>query len=356
MSSPDPRACAPRPSPATAACSTTSRSRTPAAPSTCATRPPPQRHRRSLSHGWCATGPRMYKGPVRRGPFGFSRRPRGYVDQPSPASELPRGPVHVLGWCLFPGTHVARVELSLNGGAPERARLAMERGDIPALSDDPAAPLSGFEHKVDLSSLPQSVRTVRVEATAHAMDGRELRLEPVEFALGPPEPAFEDHAAAAALRTRSKRPLRPRQAAIEPLSGRPLRPLAFSHVLTHGGASLYLLELLRRLSRDHGFECELVALTDGPLRELFEASGIPVHLTDGFPVTSLERYEGNVAELVAWAAAGQFDVTLVNTLGSFAGGSVAARLGIPAVWAVHESFPLPLFWHAAYQAGALHPY
>jgi glycosyltransferase involved in cell wall biosynthesis len=127
-------------------------------------------------------------------------------------------------------------------------------------------------------------------------------------------------------------------------------------VLAHGGASLYLLELLRRLTEDHGFECELVGLADGPLRPLFEKAGVPVHLTDGFPVATLERYEGNVAELVAWAAAGQFDAVLVNTLGSFVGGDLAGRLGIPALWAVHESFPLALFWHTAYEAGTLHPY
>jgi D-inositol-3-phosphate glycosyltransferase len=292
----------------------------------------------------------MYKRPVRR--RGFLRRPRGYVDFPQPGAELPRGPVHVLGWCAFPGTSVARVEISVNGGPPERARPAMERGDIPALTLDPAAPLSGFEHKADLAQLPPETREVTLAATAYAMDGRELRLEPARFAVGLPEPGFEEESGAGAtLRARSMRALRPRAD-----HDGPLRLLAFSHVLAHGGASLYLLELLRRLSRDHGFECELVALTDGPLRERFEQAGIPVHLSDGFPVTTLERYEGNVAELLAWSAAGSFDVALVNTLGSFVGGNVAGRLGIPALWSVHESFPLPMFWHTAYEPGVLHPY
>jgi glycosyltransferase involved in cell wall biosynthesis len=302
----------------------------------------------------------MYKGHVRRGPFGglFRQgRPRGYIDFPQAGAELPRGPVHVLGWCVFPGTSVARVELSVNGGPPGHARLAMDRGDIPTLTKEQAAPLSGFEHKTDLSDLAPETREVTVEATAHAMDGRELRLEPVRFAIGPPQPAFEDDdGSATTLRARSKRPLRPHTAPAKPLPGRPLRLLAFSHVLTHGGASLYLLELLRRLSRDHGFECEVVALSDGPLRDAFEDAGMPVHLTDGFPVTTLERYEGNVAELVAWGAAGRFDVALVNTLGSFAGGDAVGRLGVPTVWSVHESFTLPMFWHTAYEPGVLHPY
>jgi glycosyltransferase involved in cell wall biosynthesis len=300
----------------------------------------------------------MYKSHVLRGKKGFRRRPRGYVDYPESGTVLPRGPVHVLGWCLFPGTAVARVEIRVNGGPPERARLAMERGDIQRLTDVPAAPLSGFEHKLDLSGLPPGARRVELTVTAYALDGRELEIEPVEFAVGPAQAPFEDDdGAAAALRARSKRALRPHPAASgSSPSGKPPRLLAFSHVLAHGGASLYLLELLRRLGRDHGFECELVALADGPLRPRFEDAGVPVHLTDGFPVSTLERYEGNVAELAAWAAAGHFDAVLVNTLGAFAGGDVASRLGVPALWAVHESFPLPMFWHSAYPAGTLHPY
>jgi D-inositol-3-phosphate glycosyltransferase len=297
----------------------------------------------------------MYKGPVP--PLGFFRRPRGYIDYPDPKDdpELPRGPVHILGWCLFPGATVARVEISVNGAPEERARLGMERGDIPARTSHPAAPISGFEHKCDLTALPAAVTSVRIEAIAHATDGRTLRMDPVELRVAPLRPVIrdEDARAAAEQRARSRRALRPRPAA---RPDGPQRLLVFTHVLTHGGASLYLLELLKRLTRDHGFECEVVSMADGPLREPLEQAGIAVHLTDGFPVRTALRYEGHVAELVAWASAGGFDAVLVNTLGAFAGGDAADRLGVPAVWAVHESFPLPMFWHSAYAPGALHPH
>src|SRR4051794_29211473 len=141
----------------------------------------------------------MYKRQVPRGQKGFFRRPRGYIDHPQAHAELPRGPAHVLGWCLFPGTSVARVEIRVNGGQPERARLAMERGDIQRLTNEPAAPLSGFEHKLDLSGLPPDTRSVELAATAYGLDGRELRLEPVEFAVGPAQAPVEDDQAAAAL-------------------------------------------------------------------------------------------------------------------------------------------------------------
>src|SRR4051794_37705717 len=283
-------------------------------------------------------------------PRGFFRRPRGFVDWPRPNETLPRAPIQVIGWCLFPEATVARVELSVNGRPPERARLAMERPDIQAFSGHRDAPISAFEHKADLTGIPDIAGAITVEATAHATDGRTLALEPVTFTLEPaqPERGFEH---AAELRARALRPLhhpRPHEAGV--------RLLAYSHLLVHGGGSLYLVELLARLQAEHGFRCEVVTLADGPLREELERRGIQVHITDGFPVMSVERYEGHMAELVAWAAAGGFNAVLANTLASFAGADLASRLQVPCVWAVHESFTLPMFWHTSFEPGSLHPY
>jgi glycosyltransferase involved in cell wall biosynthesis len=261
-----------------------------------------------------------------------------------------------MGWCLFPGSSVAHVDVSVNGGPPERARLAIEREDIPALTNHRDAPIAGFEHRPDLGDLPRDARTASVEAVAHAFDGRTLRLDPIELKVAAPQAPWADDGspAAAELRERSIRPLAGREAA--PGSGDELRVLAFTHMLVHGGGSLYLLELLQRLVCEPGISCEVVTLVDGPLRAPMEALGIPVHVTDGFPVTSMARYEGNLAELVAWAAPRDFDAVLVNTLGSFSGGDLAGRLGVPAVWAVHESFTMPMFWHTAFPPNVLDPY
>jgi glycosyltransferase involved in cell wall biosynthesis len=296
-------------------------------------------------------GPRAGR-PREAPPARFFRRPRGYIDWPKPGATLPRAPVHLVGWCLFPESSVARVEVSVDGRPPERARLAMERPDIESYTHHPDAPISAFEHKLDLADLPPDSRTVRIEAKAHSIDGRSLPIDPVELALTPAtESRPADTAAAAQLRVRSTRPLR------HPRPNTPgVRLLAYAHMLVHGGGSLYLLELLRRLNDEPGFSCEVATLADGPLRHELEDLGIPVHVTDGFPVTSIERYEGHMAELVAWAAAGGFNALLANTLASFPGADLATRMQIPCVWAVHESFPLPMFWHTSYPAGTLHPY
>jgi glycosyltransferase involved in cell wall biosynthesis len=249
---------------------------------------------------------------------------------------------------------VARVELRLNGGPPQLARLALERQDVAAYTAQPTAPICGWEHTADLGELPADVSTLQIEAVAHAVDGRTLRLSPVEIDIGAAaQQSLDGEASAEQLRRRSLRPLRARVAS-PPGGG--MRLLAYTHALEHGGGSLYLLELLRRLVEARDVRCEVVALAGGPLRRELEELGIAVHVTDAAAVTSVERYEGHLAELVAWAAPGGFDAVLVNTLSSFPGGDLAERLGIPALWAVHESYTLPMFWSAAYPPGLVHPY
>jgi glycosyltransferase involved in cell wall biosynthesis len=295
--------------------------------------------------------PRASRAEPRRG---FFRRPRGFIDEPKPAAEHERGPIFVKGWCLFPGATVARVELTLGGGPPQLARLGLERHDVARLTDHPSAPVCGFELMTDLGVVPEEdTSTLTVEAVAHATDGRTLVLPPVEIEVGPATAALADDAAAAELRRRSLRPLRAR-APHRP--GAPLRLLVHTHELTHSGGSLYLLELLQRLVESSEVSCEVVTLADGPLRPDLEDLGIPVHLTDAAAITSVERYEGHLAELVAWAAPRAFDAVLVNTLASFPGADLAERLGVPAVWAVHESYTLPMFWQVAYPSGMVHPY
>jgi D-inositol-3-phosphate glycosyltransferase len=272
--------------------------------------------------------------------------PCGFLDSPPAGLEVPAGVVQIRGWCLFPGSSVARVEVSVGDGPPRRARLAMPRPDLVGLTPEPAAPVAGFELMAEVGAGRAEVR-----ATAHSADGRALELAPLAVSARSAGPDEDWSGRAAELRARSQR----RVPAVRP-RGDGVRLVAFAHGLPYGGASLYLVELLRRLVERPGMSCEVVALDDGPLRERLEALGIPVHVTDNAPVRSVDRYEGHVAELLAHAGPRRFDVALVNGLASFAGADFAERLGIPAVWALHESFDLPLFWQTAYLPGHVHPY
>src|SRR5258707_321288 len=74
--------------------------------------------------------------------------------------------------------------------------------------------------------------------------------------------------------------------------------------------------------------------------------GIPVHITSMFPIDDVSSHLGRVEELATWAAPHEFELALINTATtlSFPGAEVAARLGIPALWAIHESFPPAVLW------------
>ena len=149
----------------------------------------------------------------------------------------------------------------------------------------------------------------------------------------------------------------------EALSGRATRSpsrapsgLAFTHHLGYGGGQLYLSELLEKMAAGRDFPCTVVAPFDGPLRRILEGSGLSIHITSGYPLGSPDEYEGKVAELVAYTRMCGATHILVNSLPSFIGADVGMRLGLPVVWAIHESFPLPLFWMAGYPEDLPHPY
>ena len=64
-------------------------------------------------------------------------------------------------------------------------------------------------------------------------------------------------------------------------------------------------------------------------------------------------YEGRVEELWAWLAGRGHTAALVNTFRSFAGADVAERLGLPVVWAMHESWTEPLIWAFDHPGGGV---
>jgi glycosyltransferase involved in cell wall biosynthesis len=86
---------------------------------------------------------------------------------------------------------------------------------------------------------------------------------------------------------------------------------------------------------------------DGPLRPLFEGWGITVRLTQPYPTDTPGSYEGRLAELAQVVIAGGHTAALVNTLLPTVGADLCGRLGIPTVWAIHESFDPGLFWSYA---------
>jgi glycosyltransferase involved in cell wall biosynthesis len=285
-----------------------------------------------------------------------AQRPLGSIDSANPAGRLP---ALIWGWALAPVGRVARIEIELNGRPCGRARIGTARPDVAAVFGEPCAHTAGFEFTL----LPSHIRDddwtdgrleLEVAATAFGYRGESHRLAPLRLSVPEPErPDPIEETWGVELRARTSRRL---AAVVGPrATGR--SALVFSHSLALGGAQLYLVELLARLRARSDFNATLVAFGDGPLRKRIEDLGIPVHVSGEVALTSADVYEGRVAELASWAAAGGgFDVAIVNTLCAFPGVDVAAALGIPALFAIHESYDLDEFWGQAYNPDFVSPY
>jgi glycosyltransferase involved in cell wall biosynthesis len=92
----------------------------------------------------------------------------------------------------------------------------------------------------------------------------------------------------------------------------------------------------------------VAAPADGPLRAALEEIGAEVHITAPWGEHSAAAYEGRQAELSCWTEAQGVNIVLANTMSAFGAVDMASRLGLPALWAIHESYPLAAYWLAAH--------
>jgi D-inositol-3-phosphate glycosyltransferase len=258
--------------------------------------------------------------------------PIGVLDSPSRQATVPRGHTPISGWALFPEGPPNRVELRLGEEMVGLARLGLARPDLRPHSDLPHAGVCGFELVVDVGSWPGPDGETTVSAVAFSAGGERLELMPVPVTV---EAAHESLPAP---------PHRQRFSRRGRSGGR--RVLVFTHQLDLGGAQLYLLDLLRELVQRDDIELTVVSTLDGRLRDELEALGIPVHITSMVPIGDLSSHRGRLEELAAWAAPHEFEAVFVNTATMLAipGAEVAEALGIPLVWAIHESFDPDEIW------------
>lgn len=274
----------------------------------------------------------------------------GHIESPAPNAEVRSTVVAVEGWALTQEP-VARVELRVDDRDAGLARpFAAPRPDL-APSAEPTAPLAGFVHTVDLRRHAAGDR-VRIGGDVVTRGGRRTSLEPVAVVVssGPREVSVPPHVQALRAQVADA------AAAASSVAIPPVRLLAVTHQLGLGGGQLYLTELLRRLLVELDISCLVVSPHDGPLRTELEDLGATVHVCGDYPVASPGRYEAALLELAALAREHGSNVAVVNTMGAFIGADLARRLSIPAVWAIHESYPLDEYWLAAYGADGIHPY
>jgi glycosyltransferase involved in cell wall biosynthesis len=271
---------------------------------------------------------------------------QGLIDGPSYITEeMPEatGPIEVKremlnirGWATFRAGPTARVEVFFDDELLGRGRLGVPRPDVTISFDEPYVEISGWEIDVPTQTLAgDGDREGQIHAVAVGPNGERHELAPVEVIIR-----------AAAARDSDAAEIAP--AVVRPrFSGRGgTRVLVITHQLTLGGAQLYLMDLLREQHALGLIDPIVVSSFDGPLRKDLEAMDIPVHLTNLTPSGKLGTYRGRLEEFIGWAAPLDAEMIFVNTSTSttFSAGEIAVALGIPSVWAIHESFHPALLW------------
>ena len=132
----------------------------------------------------------------------------------------------------------------------------------------------------------------------------------------------------------------PRSRRLPTRTSRSLRVVAVSHNLRLEGAPNTLLDLLFGLKQAGLVDPLVLAPDTGPLRAVYEAQGIEVHLFKQPDLgTDVGGYEALVQALAATLKALQADVVIANTLTTYYAIDAAYRSGIGAIWCQHESEP-----------------
>ena len=255
--------------------------------------------------------------------------PSDSLDHPPAGFRFEAGVIVVSGWALFEESPVAKVECWLDDEYLGRARLGLPRPDVAALHPAAEAAVCGFELRAGIEAPEEDTAAeLRVVATSLAGEKREVGTVPITLAA------------------RTEPTPRPPRSKGHSQDSHGLRLLAFSNVLTLGGAALHLYELLVEARRQGRVEPTVVTAIDGPLRQDLEALGVTVHLLGPLPLDDLDAFLDRGEEIVAWATGKGFEAVLVNTATALTlpGADVGRALGLPVAWMIHESMPAPLLW------------
>lgn len=278
-------------------------------------------------------------------------RDRGWVTRPKTGTQVVPGVVTVEGWTL-PVTPPGRIEVRVDGVSAGRARpLALPQPDLAATSPLPWAPLAAFEHTVDLEGR-EAGEDVRIDVEVVTLDDIRTPVGSTEVVVSGSGPPTELSTSARAVRDRVDAAARAHRA--DP--GGTVRLLVVTHQLDLGGGQLYMFELLRHLLVELDISCLVISMTDGVLHEMLTDIGAFVHVCGRPSTTSPLDYESLLLELVNVIAPHECNVAFVNTMMAAFGADLATRVGIPTVWAVHESYSLEGFFIAAYGEDRLDPY
>jgi glycosyltransferase involved in cell wall biosynthesis len=132
-----------------------------------------------------------------------------------------------------------------------------------------------------------------------------------------------------------------------------LRLLLLTHNLNLEGAPLFLLEYATWMVREAGFEIEVLAGMDGPLRSAYEQLGARIIVADAgalYAAPDEDTFDSRLSDLAHhvddWD---RIDLVVCNTLVSFWGVLMAQRAGKPSLFYIHESTSVFRFFEPKFE-------
>jgi glycosyltransferase involved in cell wall biosynthesis len=257
------------------------------------------------------------------------------IDTPAEGEDIVPPFALVSGWAV--DETIDRIEVRIGDSVPQRVRMLAEpQPDLAERMDDARqAPLGGWWIIADVPPDLDGPTVLRVDAIAgdrtFCVGERTVTITPnTGSPLDDPTRVRQLAARADALAARH-----------QAIADRPSL-LVGTHDLGLGGGQLYLHELLRRILEPGDVDCTVLSNLDGVLRDELEEWGAQVHVVGPVPRTGTD-YEQRMSELALLANLTSANVGLANTAGCFWMVDLATRLGLPSLWALHESFSLERF-------------
>jgi glycosyltransferase involved in cell wall biosynthesis len=271
------------------------------------------------------------------------------LDSPADSEVISDGLLTVRGLALVEGRYPSRVDIEVDGRVAGRARLRLPQFGVESLNGR-FGPFAGFEYSETLDARPGEMHEVVV--TASGGDGTSVRTKPRSVRFSPSTTGAAEAAWGRVFRSRTQHALQTVRGWPEPSGS---RLVVFTHQLSLGGGQLYLQELLRQLVPTLD-SCTVVSPSDGMLRSELEHLGIDVIVSGRTPPRDAVTYEGQVRELSMIIRGTGAGIVLVNTLTELPAADAAERLGVPTVWAIHESYTVEAWLNVFYGQCGWDPY
>lgn len=144
---------------------------------------------------------------------------------------------------------------------------------------------------------------------------------------------------------------------LAPRTTSPVCTAFVSHNLNFEGAPNTLFDLVLGLKNAGAVDPIVLAPCDGPLRQAYEAHGVPVILFDAPPVgAAAETFQQIRSRFSARLSGLGVNVVVANTLTMFFAIGAAKECGLSSIWCQHESEPWESYFDAERPEVRLHAY